>query len=369
MKNKLSALWQRGSLIGADGLLSPVLERVVVVNQFVLIALVLTVSYQLLYLGTAFWQMMPIILVHAVSVLVYAGALLCNARGHYLAGTVLTLCCPLFIQIPGITFLIGSASFMHLFLLTSGVLCFLVFSDAQRLWRYFFLMTSVLIYFLLDANFPSELASIRLPPEQLKMMSILNTIGFIFLLYILSKLFHGQLITQAERIEQQSLALGLLANTDSLTQLPNRRRIISDTQESSLFTGVVAIADIDLFKAFNDKYGHACGDDILRAVANVMQSSLRSGDKVGRWGGEEFVFLLSNTTMSEAAHLLERVRQRVAESDIECDGEIYRITISIGMAEMAGRRGFEQVLKMADQALYRGKQQGRNRIVAESAEV
>ncbi|WP_426416132.1 GGDEF domain-containing protein [Aestuariirhabdus sp. LZHN29] len=359
-------LWQRGSLIGVRDLRSPARERVVVINQFVVLALLITLAYQLFYLLTDLQRMLPVVLVHGLSMLIYLLALGANHHRFYLSGALLALAGPALVQVPGVTYLISADSGMHIFLLSGGVLTFLVFSDRQYWLRYLFLLVSTLLFFILDQYCRPEIASVQLPAEQLRLMYMLNIAGFVALLYVLSKLFHGQLILQGGRIERQAHDLARLANTDVLTQLPNRRRIISEAQPGGLFEGVVAIADIDHFKEVNDLHGHACGDAILKGVADIMQASIRDIDRVGRWGGEEFIFLLTQNSLEDARLVLERVRKQIESTAIGYESREFRVTISIGMAVMGPARSFDEALREADNALYRGKRQGRNCVVAEA---
>ncbi|RRJ83760.1 diguanylate cyclase [Aestuariirhabdus litorea] len=337
-----------------------------VINQFMLLVLLVTLAYQMLYLLTDAERMRPVMMVHGLSILGFLLALLANYRRHYLSAALLSLGVPMMIQVPGVTYMISADSGMHLFLLSSGVLTFLVFSNQLRWLRYLFLVVSTLLFVLLDSFCTPEIAAVTLPAEQLRVMFLLNLVSFVLLLYALSTLFHGQLILQGGRIERQARDLAHLANTDLLTQLPNRRRIITEAQRSGLFQGVVAIADIDHFKAVNDRYGHACGDAILQKVAQVLQHSIREVDRVGRWGGEEFIFLLSYSSAEEALRVLERVREQVEATEVQFEGHAFRVTISIGMAVMDAERSFDEALREADNALYRGKRQGRNCVVTEA---
>ena len=160
-----------------------------------------------------------------------------------------------------------------------------------------------------------------------------------------------------------------LANTDPLTQIPNRRRLWELLElerlrsERSGRSFVVALADIDHFKKFNDSYGHHCGDAVLSHVANVMRASLRRTDMVGRWGGEEFLFILPETPLQGALEVLEKVRRCVEEVPCRFGDQTYHVTVTFGAANVGRKQTLERCIREADDALYQGKEQGRNRVM------
>lgn len=165
--------------------------------------------------------------------------------------------------------------------------------------------------------------------------------------------------------------LANLAMTDALTGLPNRR-LLEDALRSELSKVVrhggccsVAMIDVDYFKNYNDVLGHLAGDELLRELAKVIRKYLRVGDGVGRYGGEEFALIMTNTSKKEAAEVLNRLRARIEgywfpgrEAQPTC-----RITISAGIATCPQDGSeYEGLLQKADEALYSAKRQGRNRV-------
>ena len=162
-----------------------------------------------------------------------------------------------------------------------------------------------------------------------------------------------------------------LAAHDDLTGLVNRRhmaQLMTLEQQRGERSLLLALLDIDHFKRINDTHGHAVGDQVLRAFTAAVQGSLRSGDVLARWGGEEFVLMLRNTDISHAAPLLERVRSTVAALTVQAPNELIRLTVSIGWAAQTSgntpAEAIENTLERADQALYRAKEQGRNQVVS-----
>ena len=127
--------------------------------------------------------------------------------------------------------------------------------------------------------------------------------------------------------------------------------------------------DADHFKQVNDTYGHAGGDAVLRSLASACQSLVRSVDILGRLGGEEFAILIPTIDEQGAAIVAERLRQEVSRLRVDVDGREVAFTISVGHATMGGPiNRTHKLLKAADEALYRAKQGGRNRVVAYAPE-
>lgn len=170
---------------------------------------------------------------------------------------------------------------------------------------------------------------------------------------------------------ERSLSLAL---TDSLTGLYNRRYamrhmegLMERVKESGKALSVL-VCDLDHFKNVNDTYGHAAGDEVLKQFAQRATASMRNFDMVARTGGEEFVCLLPDTDGQAALKVAERLCKRVADTPMKVDGapegEI-TVTVSIGLAATSRVMSGEELLKIADAALYRAKQSGRNRVMVD----
>ena len=175
-----------------------------------------------------------------------------------------------------------------------------------------------------------------------------------------------------EQRQELSRALALnreLATRDELTGLLNRRHMLELMQleqrraDRSGRNLVLALLDIDHFKHINDTHGHAVGDRALQAFAATVRASVRNTDVLSRWGGEEFVLMLSDTRTDDAADLLERVRCAVATQALHDGGASVCFTVSIGLASYARGEALEQTLERADRALYTAKDSGRDRVV------
>ncbi len=159
-----------------------------------------------------------------------------------------------------------------------------------------------------------------------------------------------------------------VSHTDSLTLLANRKQILADLQRQVMFSEryqepfSISMLDFDHFKKINDTYGHAVGDDVLRFVALQLRDHVRLPDLVGRYGGEEFLVLLPNSTVKAASEQAERLCGQVRSTPIISGKLVIHMTISIGIAQYRiHQENWEQLLERSDQALYQAKLKGRDR--------
>jgi diguanylate cyclase (GGDEF)-like protein len=177
-----------------------------------------------------------------------------------------------------------------------------------------------------------------------------------------------QLKRRHDELREENVKLDSASRTDVLTGLANRRKLEADLHA---LTSVarrhdqpfsVALVDVDHFKSVNDTYGHAAGDQVLRAIAERIQAALRVEDVAGRWGGEEFLLLLPMTDLAGATVVGERLRLAVAGESVAIDdGSLIEARISVGVATGTD---VPEVLLRADGALYRAKAGGRNLVTA-----
>ncbi|WP_018936260.1 diguanylate cyclase [Thioalkalivibrio sp. ALJ24] len=170
-------------------------------------------------------------------------------------------------------------------------------------------------------------------------------------------------------LQEANQRLERIASTDPLTGIANRwyflevaeRELLRRARNSSPVS--LLMLDLDHFKQVNDTWGHPVGDRVLHAVADTLRDSLRPLDLSGRFGGEEFLVLLPGTHAEEAREIAERLRRAVAAMAIEHEGESVRVTVSIGVAISDGERDIDGLICKADNALYRAKSEGRDRVV------
>lgn len=236
---------------------------------------------------------------------------------------------------------------------------FLMFNDRAPLRVVHWASACVLVVFMVlravaptDGVLPSELAWCRYA----------NLIIPFGMLALLSHFFRLASIN----VERQMTEMAL---TDPLTGLYNRRQMSQYLQdEAARFQQrgtnfSIIVADIDHFKAINDRHGHAVGDRVLSHVAQLFSEGLRTGDAVARWGGEEFLMLLPGTNLDAAEEVAQRLRSTAETRLAEVEGLTQPLTVTFGVATYAPSGSLEACLKSADEALYRGKAEGRNRVV------
>lgn len=185
--------------------------------------------------------------------------------------------------------------------------------------------------------------------------------------YHLSQMSH--LERSLENLKQEEHQLRHKANTDDLTGLANHAYVVADlnqaldeAQQDALPLCLV-MADLDHFKSINDTHGHLAGDGVLREVASRLRAAVRDVDRVGRYGGEEFMAIFKNTPLATAQEVAERVRARVASTPIKLQNISVEITISVGLAQLNAGDSINTLIERADNALYAAKKLGRNRVV------
>lgn len=177
---------------------------------------------------------------------------------------------------------------------------------------------------------------------------------------------HGWFIQDISCRKKKESELITLASTDSLTGLANRRSFLAALENQLACSnkeqpGALLLLDIDHFKKINDTYGHPAGDEVIRAVTQLIKDSVRRDDVCGRLGGEEFAVLLPNASLQQAIQLAERIRSRIELAQTVAGQHAIRVTISIGISTLYGA-DVKSAHSSADAALYRAKQQGRNQV-------
>ncbi|NQY65275.1 MAG: diguanylate cyclase [Alteromonadaceae bacterium] len=172
-----------------------------------------------------------------------------------------------------------------------------------------------------------------------------------------------------QNLEQANVELAVLSQTDGLTKLFNRSHWENCLKAEfkrwtrSKNPSCLVMLDIDHFKNVNDSYGHVVGDEVIRHIAALIQHHARETDVSGRYGGEEFTVLLSDTTVEQGNVFAERLRKEVEESVVKYNDIDIKYTISIGIAEIdPSIKTYEAWIECADAALYKSKENGRNRI-------
>ena len=227
---------------------------------------------------------------------------------------------------------------------------------------YFFVLALVIVcgdVLLLDPDMPGILA-----PNQTVAVGILS------MMVVETNLVFGFVLLSAGR---SASVLRQAALTDYLTGLPNRRafeaqvaaRLAEEPNDQP--EAALAVFDVDHFKQVNDRNGHAAGDEVLKGIVERWKRVLRSHDLLGRIGGEEFCVLLPNAGPGMAARVADRLRTVIAELPFAFEGQLLRMTVSIGVTTLAAGEDLPVLMRRADKALYEAKEGGRDCFIVSAA--
>lgn len=185
--------------------------------------------------------------------------------------------------------------------------------------------------------------------------------------------YRTELAEARKQIEQQQEELETArheAGEDPVTKIPNRRtfdkRFAEETARATRYRSPLSLLliDLDHFKAINDEHGHVAGDRVLASVAQILNTMRRQSDFLARYGGEEFCMVLPQTNLSQATEMAQRAAEQIGSSKFVRNGNVIKVTCSIGVAEFDRKNDTEEtLLGRADKALYAAKEGGRNRVM------
>lgn len=215
---------------------------------------------------------------------------------------------------------------------------------------------------------PYDEASRPLSADILELVYVALVLGAATSIALIGSHIRRKLVSSRLELAEALARVHALATTDELTSLANRRHmqdLLAEEVRRHRRLGqplCVALLDLDHFKRINDAHGHQGGDEALRHFARVAREALREIDVLARWGGEEFLLMMPATTLAQAMTGLQRLRERLADHPHPPELPRVRITCSAGVALYQAPATIEQTIDQADQALYRAKAEGRDRI-------
>lgn len=196
-----------------------------------------------------------------------------------------------------------------------------------------------------------------------------NTVYIMAKVSLFAYFFMLKFSASETKIMQYSRKLEMIATTDPLTKLQNRRGMfkhiedyIEDTPDNNLIL-TLGIGDIDFFKKINDTYGHEAGDYVLETLAKIMKEFMRDKGMVARWGGEEFLFSFEGINGDHAFEQMNKLLHLIEKYEFSYNGTDIKVTMTFGIEEYDEREGVEKTVSKADQKLYMGKEAGRDRVV------
>ena len=302
----------------------------------------------------------------AVCALIWAGICLINRRGFsqaaFLAGTLNSAIFSLLA-----TWLLGwDSGFFFLALLIIPI----IFNNSQlKIWVKSSLVFAILAVLVGLYLLSWQQASLWIVSQNyLRLFSIANLFFSVVILAITGAFFETAAADAEKALIQANKKLATLATTDPVTNLVNRRLIVSRIEQEKIrmergskpFT--LIMVDIDNFKQTNDEFGHACGDYVLVNMAELISLSLRKQDEVARWGGDEFLIMLPETDAEGAQVVAEKIRSKIESTPFEYRESEIPVTVTLGVGACEPGMGVGSCIRKADQALYFGKQTGKNKV-------
>jgi diguanylate cyclase (GGDEF)-like protein len=258
--------------------------------------------------------------------------------------------------------ILGPESGFHYY---SWILLPLLFTNPRRTlrWKVRFAVALCVFYLLIDWWLAQVTPLATVSEGALNAVRYFNMTCYLVAVTATSLAYTNSIMDAEQRLRQA-------ADTDALTGLLNRRRMSDRMQQewvrarSERRPVAVMLLDIDHFKAINDQYGHARGDEVIARVAGVLQRGVRRGDLVARWGGEEFLVLLPGAVLGEAHEVAERIRQEIAQLSLSMNVPM-QVSATAGLAMWHEGESLDATIERADGLLYAGKRQGRNCVVTE----
>jgi diguanylate cyclase (GGDEF)-like protein len=336
----------------------------ILVNYAALVALIGHVIFAILF---GLLDIKPLFIYNIFSAVIYLACYIWNRRGaHYLAQAVGSL--EVITHAVLATFYVGNQSGFSVYIISIIVLVF--FSPMRSFFlRVFVFLICSGLYIGLEYYSRLNPPFIPLSPNITSTMYYTNTIAFLFVIAILVH-YYRLAVNQVERsLRQANIRLELLASTDPLTKLLNRRGMAvilqneADRAKESQEQFSLILADIDNFKMINDQYGHECGDLILAGIGTFFRNALRERDQIARWGGEEFLILLPDTPADGGKKIAERLKSKIEENVFHYKKWTIPVTLTFGITVYNGLMDIMNCINEADEALRQGKQQGKNCVI------
>lgn len=260
-----------------------------------------------------------------------------------------------------------AAAVSFLWLLVAYTFMFVARDHRSALWRSVVLFLTTLAIYLPRAAGLTVILTPTLPFDAAP-LALLHLSGAVM---IAALLFFGVLKARTLEAAATTEQMRWLADTDPLTELPNRRRLtefldgeLRHTRRYGAPLSLI-IFDLDNFKRVNDLHGHSVGDLVLIGISQIVEPRLRENDMLGRWGGEEFVIVAPHTTLEGAQRLVGRIREGLNARQF---GPVEGVTASFGVATARTQDDSASLVKRADNALYRAKRAGKNRVESEKAD-
>jgi len=314
-----------------------------------------------IYLG-----LVPLVYVNIGSCLVFIAVYLLNRKRHHtlvVALSFLEIIVHAFIA----TYFLGWSSGFHLYILCLIPLVF-NYRILNLLWKHLMLGILLVCTLALQILSRSWHTAPAVPELLLQNIELMNYLIASSVFIVLSATYSIAAMDLENQLLQKNGELEKLSRVDPLTGLSNRRDIMDKIEYEKEkmtrggYTSCFILADIDHFKKINDSWGHNFGDLILQQISGILTGGVRKQDLVCRWGGEEFLLFLPDTELDGGHTVAEKLRRAIEVYHFSFDNRKIRVTLTFGVALYDPREEIDASIKRADTLLYRGKQNGRNRV-------
>ena len=345
-------------------------------NDFKYAALLYTVLIvHVIFLGFFLYALyLPLIVYNSISILFYVILALQLKHGIFALPFMFAFTEVLFASCFS-TILLGWDSGFYLYIITLFPIIFYAVFTVPDFKRKFFLPTTIsiicMLCFLVARIYTAHFGSFHQidNPHFMGALYTYNTVVAFLIIIFYSIMFTLDIQSNQRGLERKNKELDYFASIDPLTQLLNRRCMehkllqsisLASTNHS---TFCVVMCDIDDFKIINDSYGHKYGDYVLMDISRIIRTYMREEDAVCRWGGEEILIMLI-TTEQYATLIAERIRKTIEESVIRCPAGFIRYTVTMGISQYTPGDTPDSMIQHADDYLYKGKREGKNKVVS-----
>ncbi|NTV38466.1 MAG: GGDEF domain-containing protein [Demequinaceae bacterium] len=357
----LARAFTRVSRVGLDKVDRATARYVQGSNQYLVIALASAIPFEVLFLVGDGGRLHSAALVQGAVIAVWFGCFALNTVGWMRAASIIELVAPL-IAFAALTWLLSYRAGFLLPMLMTPAVAFVTFAPRRLRWGMVLAAASAVAvaWSFLDPR----VADPRLDVSTglIHGMLIANVALVTVVLGVTSALNHYYFSRERARAEGQLAVAQELARTDSLTRLANRRGMVEALAAVAKdLPYSIALIDLDRFKEVNDTLGHAYGDAVLTEIASILDDSIGELGMVARWGGEEFLVLMTDVPLSAAIEGIERARMAVEALKWTAETDAL-VTFSAGLAAGSPGLSWETTVRVADALLYNAKDAGRNRV-------
>ena len=316
----------------------------------------------------ALTSIFPLTVLNLISILIYISSYLLIKNKQF-SFVTLVCCIEIVLNVMVSSIFLGWDSGFYFYLFGFEPLCF--YCKFKTNTTRFFIVSLIVVFFLstyMISNSTSKLFIINEHPS--KVLYLMNAFCCFCALSFLSFIYTKTIIYETNILSQSNKELEVLANTDPLTGLLNRRSMMKALSEIDLkyltqntkFS--LVLIDIDDFKVLNDRFGHECGDIILKNICNLIRETLRQDDLICRWGGEEILILLPKTEINDAKNVANKMRLKIEDMSYLYKDEEVKATITAGVSCVAEGFSISDLINQADACMYKGKSSGKNCVVS-----